>query len=133
MRLEDAVDGAGQMLSLAYSWSRTAEGGYRWPADLETGQVNPRVLERWLRQSPIRLLDLAEGQAALRSLNGRLFISSSAHDEFDLFEPARRFSERLTALRIAHSFIVKDDGHFDAQPRLTELIRLVLEGFSSRS
>ena len=121
MRLEDTLQGVGQMLSYAYSWS--ADGNdYRWPADLRTGETDQPVLERWLAQSPLRRLEEIGVEAALRSFDGRIFLGAAQLDEFGLFGPARQFQRRLLELNIPHEFMTYDAGHFDLTERLGDLM-----------
>ena len=122
MRLEEAVQGRGQMLSLAHSWSPTADGGYQWPADLASGRIRRQVMDLWLRNSPLRRLEEPAALAALRALAGRLFIGAAARDEFGVSEPTRLFSRRLDSLGIEHRLLVDEQGHFDAQARLARLL-----------
>lgn len=126
MRLEDAIGGRGVMRSYADNWSAAATG-HEWPVTLRTGEVREEQLQRWLSHSPARLLDQPEIQTALRALDGRLFIGAATRDEFGLFEPTERFSDRLHALGIAHHLVPDNDGHFDAQRRLARLIRAALD------
>jgi hypothetical protein len=126
IRLEDAVDGRGPMRSYATSWAPTAAGTPLWPIDLETGRTRYDVLRRWLQQSPLRLIERPEAQRALAVLEGRLFLSASHRDEFGLFLPTRRFSERLTARGIDHQFLADEGSHFDAGPRFLRLLALAL-------
>ena len=125
MRIESAVDGPGQMRSYGMSWSPKASG-VDWPIDLDSGRMRYETLLRWLQQSPLRHLDRVDTQRALRTLEGRLHIAASRRDEFGLFLPARLFSERLTIRDIEHQFLPDDLGHFDAGPRLLQLIGLAL-------
>lgn len=127
MRLEDALGGPGQMLSLAHSWSPGAGGTPRWPADLASGEVREEVLARWLEHSPLRVLQRREARAALAGLEGRLHIGTARHDEFDLHEPARRFAQRLAELGIAHGFEADAGGHFDAERRMATLVTAALQ------
>jgi hypothetical protein len=125
MRTEAAVGGRGPMRSYAASWSPTASG-VEWPIDLETGRPRPDVLRRWLRQSPMHSLERSEAQRGLDALEGRLYIAVPRRDEFGLFLPARRFSERLVARGIAHRFLPDERDHFDASARVASLLEMAL-------
>ncbi|MGE3509731.1 MAG: alpha/beta fold hydrolase [Vicinamibacterales bacterium] len=126
MRLEDALGGPGQMVSFAQSWSADREGGFEWPVDLATGETKESVLDKWLRQSPMRRIVAREAQEALMSLSGRLVVSATSEDEFGLFEPSRRFCQGLARLGIKHEFVVDKAGHFDAQQRVASIAVAVL-------
>lgn len=123
MRLEDGVGGAGQMVSYAAAWS---PDGKAMPADLHTGALRKDVLDAWLAHSPLRLLDSARGQDALRRLEGRLYIAVADNDDFGLAPPARRFAAKLDALGIAHHLLIDDHGHFGLDARLPSLMRAVV-------
>jgi hypothetical protein len=97
-----------------------------WPIDLETGRPRPDVLRRWLRQSPMHSLERSEAQRGLDALEGRLYIAVPRRDEFGLFLPARRFSERLVARGIAHRFLPDERDHFDASARVASLLEMAL-------
>jgi hypothetical protein len=127
MRLEAALGGPGQMTSLAASWSPCGSGDREWPVNLETGELRPEVFERWLSHSPIRMLESPQVRAALRELDGRLYIGASLCDEFGLAEPTIRFSERLTALGIPHRLELDHLSHFDATQRLASLTTMALD------
>jgi len=60
-------------------------------------------------------------------------LSASLRDEFGLFEPARRFSERLDSLGIEHQFLRDEGGHFDAAFRLATLVRMALEQLNRKT
>jgi S-formylglutathione hydrolase FrmB len=127
MRLENAVGGAGQMLSYGESWGVDgASPAEWWPAKLETGQIKVEVLEAWLSHSPLRMIQTAEGKAALAAASGKIFISSSKNDEFGLFEPARRFSEELGRMGTVHEFVADEGGHFEVHGRLASLLGRLL-------
>jgi pimeloyl-ACP methyl ester carboxylesterase len=125
IRMEDAVGGRGRMRSYAASWSPSASG-VQWPIDVETGRTRYEILRRWLQQSPLRRIELSDAQRALRALEGRLIIGASRRDEFGLFLPARRFSERLRVRGIDHQFLPDELGHFEAGPRQLRLIEMAL-------
>lgn len=114
MRLENAMGAVGQMTSYAADWSPNlaTPRGFDWPVDLATGEVSPAVWARWLAHSPAELLRDASLVERVRArLSGRVYIAAGRHDEFDLFEPARRFSERLTTLGVANTLSADDEGH----------------------
>jgi enterochelin esterase-like enzyme len=108
-RFDEAVGGAGQMASYAAAWSRS---GAPFPFDLDTGALHPAGWAGWRAESPLRLLDDPRRVANVRrQLAGRLFITVGQRDEFDLHDPAQRFSARLRDLGIAHEFHSSEGGH----------------------
>jgi pimeloyl-ACP methyl ester carboxylesterase len=124
MRLEQAVGGAGQMLSYARCWSPVSSLDTEWPCDPGTGVTSPRVLAAWRAAGTSSLLDSEDAREALRALHGRLVIGVGRDDEFDLCLPTERFSRRLDALGIEHQLIVDDAGHFDGSSRILRLLEL---------
>jgi len=127
MRVEEAFGSPGQMASYAADWSPDTEGGLRWPARLDTGEVVPAVWARWRRASPLALLaDPAIREAARARLSRHVYLAASPSDESLLFEPAHRFSEALTAAGIAHTFASDDEGHFDDARRVREMVAFAL-------
>ncbi|MCA9522010.1 MAG: hypothetical protein KC609_13600 [Myxococcales bacterium] len=133
LRLEDALarpsyQQEGQMISYAMSWSPPSASGLRWPASLRTGRVDPVVWRRWLEHSPIRMLERSEILRGLRQiLAGRIVIAVGRDDEFGLLPPARRFSQRLRELRVAHRFHAMPGRHGDADPRLRMELRFLAD------
>ncbi len=115
-RLEDAVGGAGQMISYAVDWSPDPKGkhGLRWPFSLQSGSVEATTLARWRAHSPLGLLDDPAIQKNVKErLSKRVRIAVAVGDEFDLHRPALAFSKRLTELGIEHTFSSESGGHFE--------------------
>lgn len=126
LRVEDALARpgfrrSGQMISYAAGWSpsKTRSNPLQWPVDLKTGRIRPTVWRRWLTHSPLRMLDEPLTLASVRQiLDGRIFLSTGRLDEFDLFQPSERFSQRLRELGIRHRFVPEPTRHGDGFPRL---------------
>jgi pimeloyl-ACP methyl ester carboxylesterase len=127
MRFEDLLGGEGAMRSYAHAWSSPSDGRVEWPACLDTGEVAADTLERWLRETPARLVETDSGRQALDALGGRLFIGCATQDEFDLFDPTVRFCRRLDGLAVRHECVVDSGSHFDVQARLARLLRRALD------
>lgn len=132
MRLEAALaqpDGRqqGQFVSYAADWS--GRWPLAWPADLKTGRIRPAIWAQWRAQSPLVLLDDPARLAAARArLAGRIFLAVARGDEFDLYRPTAAFSERLTALGVAHRLAVSDGGHGEGEDaRLRAALVFVLD------
>jgi hypothetical protein len=75
--------------------------GIRLPFDLESGTLDREVLERWYAWDPVRMIDRAECQSALRSMKA-VYLDCGKHDEYQLHWGARQFAKKLRALGIEH-------------------------------
>lgn len=106
---------------MAYAPNPDAPGGFDMPIDLETGALVEAVWARWLTHDPLRKLDEAHFQDALRSLK-LLYIDAGEHDEFSLQVGARLFAKKLEALGIAHRYEEFPGGHFDLNYRYDEVL-----------
>ncbi len=134
MRVEDAVEGPGQLVSYAADWSPepSAPRGFVWPIDLSTGLVRPKVMQRWLEHSPSELLKRPQIlEPARRLLSGRILLAPSSTDEFRLYPPAQRFHQQLLTAEIAHEWKVWSGGHAShGEARMSHALRFVLECFA---
>jgi pimeloyl-ACP methyl ester carboxylesterase len=113
-RLEDGMKSQGEMTSLAASFSpdATKPRGLAWPCDLATGKLDELVWRRWLAHSPsVMLTDPAILEAARTHLGGRIYVTVAEHDEFDLFDPDRRFVEQLVRAGVPATFVPTAGGH----------------------
>jgi hypothetical protein len=129
-RLDEALGGPGQMTSYAADWSPDASAprGFVWPIDLATGEVIAPVWARWVARSPFAWLDdAAFVERARGAFSGRILVAASPGDEFDLYEPAARFSERLTEVGVEHRFVTTEGGHGDVAPRFLAVVEFAAE------
>ncbi|MEM9075242.1 MAG: alpha/beta hydrolase-fold protein, partial [Myxococcota bacterium] len=124
MRVEDELEGRGQMVSYAASWSpANTPRGFAWPADLQSGVLGD-VYEQWRRRSPIVELQQPEGLQRVRQLSGRIVITAGRNDEFDLFAPSESYVDALRAASIDVEWLPTELGHFgETEARFTELLR----------
>lgn len=132
--LEDALGGGGQMTSYGADWSPDSRypRGFAWPFDVATGRVDEIVLSRWVAHTPGGMLRDRSMRARVRqAFSGRIYITVARHDEFDLHDPARRFSDLLFAHDIDHTFTVTGGGHGEgAETRVAAALRYVIERLS---
>ncbi len=98
------------MQCMAYAPNPDAPLGFDSPVDLETGALLPGVWERWLQYDPVRMIEQADYQAALRQMRV-IFLEVGAYDEYQLQTGARIIHRRLEALNIAHHYEEFPDGH----------------------
>jgi enterochelin esterase-like enzyme len=80
------------------------------PFDIETGEPQHHVWERWLEHDPVEMVDRHE--RALRDLK-LLFLDCGTEDEFFLELGARQLTRKLTALGIHHEYQEFEDGHMN--------------------
>jgi pimeloyl-ACP methyl ester carboxylesterase len=130
-RLEDGMKSAGEMTSLAASFSPdpSSARGFDWPCDLSTGALDAAVWSKWLAFSPSVLLTqpkiLEEAKA---NLNGRMSVTVAEDDEFDLFGPAKRFVDQAMASGVKVVFTPTKGGHTDGiVEREQSSVRFLLE------
>jgi len=129
MRMEDQFGPPGQMVSYAAEWSPDPKKptGFAWPADLATGALVTDVWAKWARHSPSMLVrDPAVLTTARAYLSGRILLAAGMHDEADLFEPTRLFSELLRTTGVDHTFATDDAGHFVPAARMRRMIDFAL-------
>lgn len=135
LRIEAAFGPPGQMSSYAGDWSPdpSKPWGLAWPADPATGIVDTAVWARWLSQSPSELIKRAPILAAARAhLAGKILLAAGTHDDFELYAPAKRFSEQLTAAGVANEFASDDGDHGGPFERKRRLVRFVLAHLARR-
>jgi S-formylglutathione hydrolase FrmB len=129
-RLEDALGGPGQMASYAADWSPAParRRGFLWPFDPQTGRVDEPVLARWIAESPAGLLAIPSiAERTRRDLSGRIYLTVGTNDEFDLYEPSRRFSDDLTAHHVDHVFVAAPGEGHATNDRVAKATRFVIE------
>jgi enterochelin esterase family protein len=104
-------------LAMAAAYSPTAsrrQPRFDLPFDLETGELNPEVWERWLAWDPVLL---AESHVdVLRKLH-LLYVDAGSRDEYGMHLGARLLSSRLRALKVPHVHEEFDGTHSDTAPR----------------
>ena len=128
------MGGQGQMTCYAADWSPDASPRrWAWPFDLQSGGVVDDVLARWVAKSPWALVDTPGAvERVKKDLDRRILITIGDQDEFDLFEPAQRFSEKMTKLGIEHTFRITQGGHVtNVEKQLDDAIRFVAQSMDA--
>jgi S-formylglutathione hydrolase FrmB len=92
----------------AYSPEPGRANGIALPFDLDTGEIDWTVWQRWKAWDPVEML--AHHSDALRAMK-LIFIDAGTRDEYNLDLGARIFVRRLRALGIACEHEEFDDGH----------------------
>ncbi|HEX2910347.1 MAG TPA: alpha/beta hydrolase-fold protein [Chloroflexia bacterium] len=92
------------------------ECNFEIPFDLYTGELKDEIWQRWLEFDPVRMLDKAECQEALRQLKG-CYLDAGTRDEFNLHLGARIFVKKAQAygLNVHHEEF--EDGHMNINYR----------------
>jgi pimeloyl-ACP methyl ester carboxylesterase len=135
-KIELAVGGAGQFTSWAASWSpdSAAPGGFRYPFDVETGQVDETVLAQWVARTPHGFLRDPKALARIKgALSGRILITVGRRDDFELFGPAESFAKELEDLGVETRFLPTDQGHAGYLERFEPTFRFLLEKLDAPS
>jgi enterochelin esterase family protein len=120
-RVERGLGGAGQLISYAADWS-PAKGGYDWPFD-DAGAVVKSVMERWIASTPAAWLRDPQKLAALKPLDGHIYLTVGESDEFDLRPPTVAFSKELTAAGITNEIVVTPGGHGTQKEHMVEIAK----------
>jgi enterochelin esterase family protein len=95
-------------LAGAYSPEPGREHGVALPFDIDTGEIDWVVWQRWKAWDPVELL--ARHTEALRAMK-LIYVDAGTRDEHNLDLGARIFVGRLRALGIACEHAEFDDGH----------------------
>lgn len=95
-------------MSACYSPNRRSPWGFDLPFDLETCEMDEKVLARWRRVDPV--VACREHASALRGLRG-VFLDCGLRDEFALHAGTRILASRLRALGVKVVHEEFDDGH----------------------
>lgn len=96
-------------MAACYSPNRRSPWGFDLPFDLETCEIDARVMARWRKADPVEACRTYARN--LRKLRG-VFLDCGMKDEFTLHAGTRILAERLRALggvRVVHEEF--DDGH----------------------
>jgi enterochelin esterase-like enzyme len=88
-------------LASCYSPDPDAPFGFRFPFDLETGEILPDIWRRWRENDLVHMVDAPQAADALRALD-LLFLDCGDHDEWRHHLGLRLLRKRLDALGIPH-------------------------------
>jgi len=109
-------------MASCYSPNPKAELGFDLPVDLDTGEFDAEVWDRWLACDPVNLVGTYSG--ALKSLR-LLYFECGTRDEYNLLYGGRVFNRRLTAAGIPHQYAEFDDGHRSLRYRYDTSLALI--------
>ena len=111
-------------MAACYSPDESAPRGFRLPFDETTGALDEKVWSAWLEKDPLRMIETAPAQEALRSLR-LLFLDAGTRDEYHLDIGARILAARLRSLCIPHLHEEFDDGHMSVTYRYDRSLPLL--------
>jgi enterochelin esterase family protein len=97
-------------MGACYSPDPARPAGIALPFDLETGEIDDGVWQRWKAWDPTEMVKVIPHATALAQLR-LLFIDAGTRDEYGLDLGARIFCRRLHELGIAFEHQEFDDGH----------------------
>jgi S-formylglutathione hydrolase FrmB len=100
----------------------------RLPFDLRTCQLDPERWERWLAFDPLEMLE--RHSEALASLRG-LYIDVGMYDQYHIQYGARRFTDRLNELGIAHQYEEFEGTHSAIDWRLDSSLPFLARALNS--
>ncbi len=102
-------------MAASYDPDPRAPLGFRFPCDLDTGELIAQRWQRWRQHDPVNLV--AECKRNLKSLHG-IYIDCGWRDQYHLHFGARILSRQLTAHGIAHTYEEFDDTHSSIDYRM---------------
>lgn len=95
-------------MSACYSPNRRSPWGFDLPFDLETGEMDAKVMARWRKVDPV--VACKTYARNLRSLRG-VFLDCGLRDEFAIHAGTRILAQRMRALGVKVVHEEFDDGH----------------------
>ena len=104
-------------MAATYDPAPQAPSGIRLPVDPGTCELIQERWDRWLAMDPVRLVERADVQESLGSLEG-LYIDCGSVDQYNLVYGARRLARRLGELGIDHHYEEFDDDHSSIDYRM---------------
>ncbi|MBL8548761.1 MAG: hypothetical protein JNJ73_02160 [Hyphomonadaceae bacterium] len=117
-------------MSAFYDPDLTQFRNMRLPLDPYTGEIIPERWNNWLAHDPVNMLDGREGE--LRRLKA-IWMDCGDHDQFRIHYGMRRFSKKLKAARIAHTYEEYDDNHSDVDYRMDKFIPFLARTLSDKT
>ena len=109
------------MLAMAATYDPDPDSPYgiRLPVTPDTCELIEERWQRWLAWDPVELIERADVQKNLKSLNG-LYIDCGSRDQYKLVFGARQLVKRLKALDINHRYEEFADNHSSVDYRMDE-------------
>jgi len=123
----DIIHAAG--MASCYSPNPDSPCGFDLPWEFHTGRFNADVWQRWLEHDPLTMLENDSYVDALRQMK-LIFLDCGRFDEYALQYGARRFSQKLSQLNIAHTYEEFDGGHRHTQFRYDVSLKAISDALT---
>lgn len=105
--------------------------GYNFdlPFDVNTGELDKKVFDKWLLHDPVRMID--KYLSNLKKLN-LIYLDAGIRDEFNLHIGARIFCSKLKEKKIKHFHEEFNDGHMNIQYRYDRTFEMISSTVDAR-
>lgn len=104
-------------MAATYDPDASAPKGIRLPVDPRTCALDETRWAAWLAHDPLHMVERPACRENLRRLHG-LFIDCGSRDQYFVQYGARSFTQKLSALGIAHRYEEFDDNHSSIDYRM---------------
>ena len=91
-----------------YSPNKSIEHGFDLPFNVETGEIEYKIWNRWLESDPIRMIDKYYDN--LKKIK-MIYLDCGKNDEYNLQLGCRMLHSKLTKRDINHEYLEFDGGH----------------------
>jgi enterochelin esterase-like enzyme len=115
-------------MSAFYDPDPTQFRNMRLPIDPYTGELIPERWGNWMKHDPVVMFD--EKGEELRKLK-LIYMDCGNHDQFRIHFGMRRFSRKLKAAGIDHTYEEYDDDHSDVDYRMDIFLPLLAKALSA--
>jgi enterochelin esterase-like enzyme len=116
-------------MAATYDPDPDAPFGIRLPVTEDTCELIPERWENWLAWDPVRMIDAAEVQHNLKSLEG-LFIDCGSKDQYNLVYGARQLNSKMQLMGIDHRYEEFPDNHSTVDYRMDVSLPYLYEAVS---
>ena len=105
---------------------RAKAKGYNFdlPFDINTGELDEKVFDRWLKHDPVRMVNKYAGNLKKLKL---IYLDAGTKDEYNLNIGARIFCDKLKEKKISFIHEEFNDGHMSVQYRYDRTFQLISE------
>ncbi|MGE0597492.1 MAG: alpha/beta hydrolase [Hyphomonadaceae bacterium] len=114
-------------MSAFYDPDPTQFRNMRLPLDPRTGELIPERWANWMAHDPVVMLDSKLDE--IRKLN-LIYMDCGDHDQFRIHFGMRRFSNKLKAAGVIHTYQEFDDDHSDVDYRMDVFLPLLAKTLS---
>jgi Putative esterase len=118
------------IIGMASCYSPNPKGmktkGYNFdlPFNVETGELDVKVFNKWLKHDPVRMIDRYISNLKKLKL---IYLDAGIKDEFNLHVGARVFCDKLKKNRIKYIHEEFNDGHMNVQYRYDRTFEIISE------